>query len=260
MTQRFPGPATRLGAFGPEIWIADGPTVPFFGFPYPTRMAVVRLTQGGLFVWSPIALTADLKAEVEALGNPRFLVSPNKLHHLYLAEWKTAYPRATLFASPGLRRRRKDLAFDDDLTDTPDPGWAREIDQVLFKGSVAMTEAVFFHRASRTALFADLIQNLPHDFVKGWRGVLARLGGIVEPNPGAPSDWRTIFLDRKAARRALARILAWDIERVIIAHGTPAEQDGQAFVRRAFAWLAGPAAQRHATERNDDRDFEGLPG
>ena len=48
----------------------------------------------------------------------------------------------------GLRSRRKDLAFDADLADAPDPGWAGEIDQLLFKGSVLMTETVFFHRAS----------------------------------------------------------------------------------------------------------------
>jgi len=30
-----------------------------------------------------------------------------------------------------------------------------------------VTEAVFFHRASRTAIFADLIQNLPRDLVTG---------------------------------------------------------------------------------------------
>ena len=241
MTQTIP-PETRISAFGPGIWIADGPTVPFFTFPYPTRMALVQL-EGGLFVWSPIPLTADLKAAVEALGEPRFLVSPNKLHHLFLAEWKAAYPQAKLFAPPGLRRRRKDLAFDADLVDAPDPFWAGEVDQVLFKGSIMMTEAVFFHRASRSAIFADLIQNLPRDFVPGWRGVVARLGGIVEPNPSAPRDWRTSFLDRKAARASLARILAWGIERVVIAHGTPANRDGDAFVRRAFAWLIGPEAK-----------------
>jgi hypothetical protein len=252
MTQPFPRANGRLSAFGPDIWIADGPTVPFFTFPYPTRMALVRLGDGGLFVWSPIALAAELKAEVEALGEPKFLVSPNKLHHLFLAEWKAAYPQAKLFASPGLRRRRRDLTFDADLIDAADPGWSVDIDQVLFKGSFAMTEAVFFHRASRTAIFADLIQSLPRDSVKGWRGVLARLGGIVEPNSGAPGDWRASFLGRKAARAALARVLAWDIERVVIAHGAPVQRDGEAFVRRAFAWLADPRAARdkkHGEER-----------
>jgi hypothetical protein len=102
-----------------------------------------------------------------------------------------------------------------------------------------MIEAVFFHRASRTAIFADLIENLPRDFVEGWRAVLARLDGVVEPNPGAPKEWRASFLDRKAARAALARILGWGVERVIIAHGAPVEREGEAFVRRAFVWL-GP--------------------
>ncbi|ARN80169.1 DUF4336 domain-containing protein [Methylocystis bryophila] len=238
MEESAPGPKTRLCAFGPEIWTADGPSVSFFSFPYPTRMALIRLGDGGLFVWSPVALTAELRAEVEALGPPKFLVSPNKLHHLFLGEWKAAFPEAKLLASPGLRRRRKDLVFDADLDDAPDPGWAEDIDQVLFKGSVIMSEAVFFHHASRTAIFADLIENLPRDSVKGWRAVVARLDGVVEPNPGAPREWRLSFLDRKAARAALSRILAWKIERVLIAHGAPREHDAKAFVRRAFAWLS----------------------
>ena len=229
--------AARLIPFGEDLWIADGPTVPFFAFPYPTRMAVARLSAGRLFVWSPIALNSGLRAEIETLGEPTFLVAPNKLHHLFLSEWKAAYPQAKLFAPPGLRRRRPELVFDADLGDAPDAGWAGEIDQVAFTGSLAMTEIVFFHRASRTAIFADLIQNLPHGFVTGWRGVLARLGGITEPNPGAPRDWRTTFVNRKASRAALARILGWPIERVVIAHGTPAERNGEAFVRRAFDWL-----------------------
>ena len=242
MTEIVSEAGTRLRAFGPEIWIADGPTVSFFTFPYPTRMALIRLSTGGLFVWSPVALTAELKAEVEALGEPRFLVSPNMLHHLFLGEWKQTYSQAKLIASPGLGRRRKDVAFDAELGDTPDPGWAADIDQVLVNGSVVMTEAVFFHRASRTAIFADLIENLPRDFTTGWRGVVARLDGIVEPNPGAPREWRASFLDRKAARSALQRILGWGIERVVIAHGATAERDGEAFVRRAFAWLIGTEA------------------
>ena len=33
----------QLEKIGDEIWIANGPTVSFYGFPYPTRMALVRL-------------------------------------------------------------------------------------------------------------------------------------------------------------------------------------------------------------------------
>jgi hypothetical protein len=40
-----------------DIWVADGASVLFFGFPYPTRMTVVRLADGSLWVCSPIALS-----------------------------------------------------------------------------------------------------------------------------------------------------------------------------------------------------------
>lgn len=231
-----------LQEFGPGIWVGDGSVVRPWGFPYPTRMAVIRLSDAGLFVWSPVALSAALRREVDALGPVHHLVAPNALHHLFLGEWRRAYPSARLYAAPGLRRRRRDLTFDAELGDSPEPGWAGDVDQVLVRGSIAMTEIVFYHRPSRTAIFADLIQNLPPDWFKGWRALVARLDGIVAPHPGAPREWRASFLDRRAARAALDRILAWPIERALIAHGDPAASDGAAFVRRAFGWLLGRGA------------------
>lgn len=227
-----------LREFGPAIWTSEGPVVSFFGFAYPTRMALIRLSSGRLFVWSPIALTAALKRDIDALGPVGYLVSPNRLHHLFLAEWKSAYPQAHLYASPGLRKKRKDLAYNGELGDRPEPEWAADIDQVPVRGS-AITEVAFFHHASRTAIFADLIQNFPRDWFKGWRGVVARLDGICAPHPGAPREWRASFLNRRAARAALQRILAWPIEKVLIAHGEPATTNGALFVRQAFAWLIG---------------------
>lgn len=225
-----------LREFGPNLRVADGPTLSFFGFPYATRMALIALADGSLFVWSPIALTPELGREVDALGTVRHLVSPNRLHHLFLGEWKTAYPQALLYASPGLRRKRRDLAFDADLGERPDPAWAGEIDQIPIPGSL-ITEVVFFHRRSATVLFTDLLQNHPRGWFRGWRGVVARLDGIVAPHPGTPREWRASFVRRKAARAALNRVLDWPIERVLIAHGESVTTDGKAFVRQAFSWL-----------------------
>jgi hypothetical protein len=85
-------------------------------------------------------------------------------------------------------------------------------------GSRLRFAAAAAQASSHTALFADLIQNFPRDWFKGWRGFLARHGGIVAPNPGAPCDWRASLL---------------------IAHGDLPTGDGVAFVRRAFTWLLG---------------------
>ena len=76
-----------LEEFGPSLYVAEGPTVPFFGFPYPTRMALARLADGSAWVWSPVALSAELARDVEAIGPVRHIVSPNALHHLFLSQW-----------------------------------------------------------------------------------------------------------------------------------------------------------------------------
>lgn len=228
---------TALSPFGPNIWVAEGPVVSFFGFPYPTRMAVIRLRNGSIFIWSPIALTPELRTEIEALGRVAYLVSPNKIHHLFLKQWKDAYPRSRTYALDELKKRNLAPPIDVLLEDAPNPEWADDIDQTIVRGSFALSEAVFFHRESRTAIFADLIQNFAPDWFKGWKGVVARLGGIVSPHPGTPIDWRSSFVNRKPARAALDGILAWQPEKVIIAHGILVRNDGVGFIRRALPWL-----------------------
>ena len=228
---------TRLVPFGEELWVADGPVCSFYSFRYPTRMAVIRLASGELFVWSPVRLDAALRAEVDALGPVAHLVEPNAVHHLFLPDWIRTYPAARTYAPPGLKKKRRDLRFDAELGGAPEPGWAGQIEQIVLEGSVALTEILFFHDKSRTALICDSIQDFPRNWFKGWRGLLARLDGIVQPNFGAPREWRLSFLNRKAARAAVERLLALAPERVVLAHGDMAASDGAALIRRGFAWL-----------------------
>ncbi|KAK0358279.1 hypothetical protein LTR94_036056, partial [Friedmanniomyces endolithicus] len=91
-------------------------------------MAVIRLAGGDLFVWSPVALTEGLRAEVDALGEVRHLVAPNALHHLFVAEWKAAWPAARIYAAPGLQQKRDDLEIDHELDGAALHIWSKEID------------------------------------------------------------------------------------------------------------------------------------
>lgn len=226
-----------LQSFGPEIWLSAGPETQVIGFRYPTRMVVIRLGGGGLVVISPVALTAALQAEVEALGEVRHVVGPNSLHDLFLGEWRRAYPTARFHAAPGLRAQLPDLAFDADLSDTPPPEWAIDLDQVIVRGNRITAEVVFFHRPSGTVIFTDLIQQFPWGWFKGWRALVARLDLMTEAEPAVPRKFRVAFSDRPAARAALRRILEWPAQKVLMAHGAPVERDGQAFLARAFRWL-----------------------
>lgn len=228
-----------LTAVERDLWIAEGPPVSFFGFPYPTRMAIVRLANGDLWVWSPIDVSDDLARAVDALGPVRYVVSPNKLHHLFLAAWVKRWPAAQLYASPGLAKKRPDLRFAAELGDEPESAWAQDVDQTIFRGSFAMEEVVFFHRSSRTALITDLVQKFEPSALHGWRRWVMRLDGMVGPDGSTPREWRLSFWKRAAARRALHKTLAWNPERLVIAHGTCVHDNGREVLRRSLAWIGG---------------------
>jgi hypothetical protein len=226
-----------LEEFGPHLYVANGPTVSFYGFPYPTRMAVAKLSDDSAWVWSPVALSEELAGAVDAIGPVGHIVSPNKLHHLFLGEWAKRWPDARLYAPHGLARKRPDLRFDAELADAPDPAWAADIDQVIFRGSFAMEEVAFFHRVSRTAIIGDLVQRFPESKMSGWRGMLMRLDGLVGEHGSTPRDWRASFLRRGAARRARDKVLGWKAERLLIAHGECSQSKATAILTEALGWL-----------------------
>jgi len=226
-----------LVPFGEDLYLADGPDVSFHGFPYPTRMAVARLSTGRVWVWSPIALTPELAAAVEAIGPVGDIVSPNKLHHLFLAEWSRRWPGARLYSPPGLARKKPELRFDAELTDSNDSPWRTEIDQAVFSGSIFMQEVVFFHRASRTAIFGDLIQRFPVEAARGWKGLMMRLDGLVGSQGSTPRDWRLTFLSRGPGRAARRTVLDWKPQRLVIAHGECAASGADAIIGAALRWI-----------------------
>jgi hypothetical protein len=226
-----------LHEFAPLLYLADGPTVSFYGFPYPTRMAVAKLSDGSAWVWSPVALTDELAVAVEAVGPVRHIVAPNKLHHLFLDTWAERWPEARLYAPPGLARKRPDLHFAAELGDAPEPEWTADIDQVIFRGSFAMEEVAFFHRVSRSAIICDLVQRHPEVEMKGWRGMLMRLDGLVGENGSTPREWRASFLRRAPARAARDKVLGWKAERLLIAHGDCAQRGANTILAGALGWI-----------------------
>ncbi len=239
------GQHVLIELFGPDIWLFNGPSVSAMGgFVYPTRMVVIRLADGHLWVWSPITLTEAVKREMDELGLVSDIIAPNSLHDLALSDWHAAYPAARLHAAPGLAEKRPDLGFDTVLSDEPDPAWAGEIDQVVVPGNAITTETVFHHRASGTILFTDLLQQFPPDWFSGWRRWIARMDGMITDLPAVPKKFRLAFTDRAAARQAIRRVLDWPAEALIIAHGQPVKASAAGILRQAFAWLkperAGP--------------------
>ncbi|MCP4318175.1 MAG: DUF4336 domain-containing protein [Hyphomicrobiales bacterium] len=232
---------SQIEPVGQDIWVVEGSLVNFWGFRYPTRSVIVRLDNGDLWIWSPIALSDALRRELEDIGQPRHLVSPNKIHHLFLRDWSAAYPAALLWGPRSTIRKRKDLTFQEPLENSSPAQWIDEFDQAWFRGSIAMDEIVFFHRKSRTAIIADLSENFDDAFLyanwSGWQRRVAHLWGIVEGKGYAPLEWRLSFINRRLLRTARDKVLAWNPDRVIMAHGNWQKSGGHRFLAKSFEWI-----------------------
>lgn len=214
------------------IWTEDR-EVKFFGVETGTRMTIVRLSDGGLFVHSPVALDEATRRAVDALGEVRAVVAPSRFHHLYVGEWMAAYPRAVFAACPGLDRKRPDLAFGCTLGDDPHPVWRDDLEQVSFSAR-REDEVDFFHATTKTLIVTDALLNLS-EHPRASTRLVARLMGNSAPGLG----WVEPFMirDRRLARRQVDRMLGWDFDRIILAHGKMVTAGGVEVLRRAYAWL-----------------------
>ena len=85
---------------------------------------------------------------------------------------------------------------------------------------------------------ADFIQNHPRGRGRPLRNALFKLAGVAYPHGGVALDIRLSFTNRGLARRSLKKLLSWDFDKLIIAHGVCIEKDAKPFVEGAFGWLA----------------------
>ncbi|MCO5131970.1 MAG: DUF4336 domain-containing protein [Xanthobacteraceae bacterium] len=237
-------PLDTLKPVANDVWIVDGPLIrfgpPLLRMPFSTRMTVVGLP-GGLFVHSPTPLTDMLRRQIAAIGAPRWIVGPNRIHYWWISQWHDAFPDAAVYLAPRVREQAGARIDFDCLALDRSEGypWDGGIATLPVAGRY-MTEVVFFHRSSRTLIVTDLIENFePDKLPSRWMRMLTWLGGVRDPDGSMPRDMRTTFTDRAALKAAIEMMLDWNPERVILAHGRWYPRDGAAELRRAFRWLLG---------------------
>ena len=236
-------PLNTLKPVATDIWMVDGPVirfgVPWPKIPFPTRMTVIRMGDS-LFIHSPTPLSPRLRTEIEEIGQPRWIIGPNRLHYWWIRDWTSIFPAAEAYLAPRIEeqaRGRIDFPHRA-LNGTHGYPWDDAIDTLPVHGSF-MTEVVFFHRASRTLVLTDFIENFEaHKIRSSFLRWVVRLGGALAPDGGMPHDMRFSYRRHRAQMRAaVEQMIAWNPERVIIAHGRWFEIDGTAELQRAFRWL-----------------------
>jgi len=200
-----------------------------------TRMTVCRFRSGALWVHSPVSPDDALCAALRALGPVRWIVAPSRLHHLGVLDFARAFPDAALYASPRLPAHRPDIPFRAVLGDAAEPDWADELDQARVEELRWLDEVVFLDRASRTLILTDLCEEGSAAWPPLSR-VAARMLGTYERH-GPPRDMKWLLRRRPAAtRRLVERILSWDFDRMILAHGRLIESGAQQAFRRAYTF------------------------
>ncbi len=224
-----------------QIWLKEY-AIRYAGTRCDARMTLIRLEDGKLLVHSPAPVDAATRAEVAPLGEVAFIVAPGNFHYFHVAAWQREFPEAETWICPGVDRKRPKLAYDGMLGNDPPPAWADHFEQVLVEGSRWMWEVAFFHRASRTLLLVDLIENIgdatPHTnwALRFYWKFLLRMWNRARPAPEYQFGWR----DKQAARSSLERIMDWDFQRIIIAHGENIDDQAKDVAARAWARILTP--------------------
>lgn len=219
-----------------KIWIVEYP-VSFGGMDIFSRMTVIRLNDGVLFVHSPCKLDARLKADIDGIGPVAFIVAPGNYHHLYVSEFKQHYQNAEVFICPGVEKKRPDLAFDWILGNRPDPRWQQELDQVFVQGTKYMSEVVFLYRESKTIILVDLLENIGDDYqhvagllLRFWWKVIFRMWN----HPKAAPEYQVGWGHKETVRYGLQKVLDWNADRIVLSHGELIEGNVQEVLTSAW--------------------------
>ncbi|HXU70344.1 MAG TPA: DUF4336 domain-containing protein [Polyangia bacterium] len=221
--------------FGQGVWLATSP-VRIVGMQLVATMAVLRLGDGSLLVYSPVALTTERRAAVEALGRVAHLYAPSLYHDRWIGEWADAFPQARVHAPAALANKRKELRVERTLGRAPEPAFPGVVDEVHIDG-FRLDETVLMHRPSRTLVVADLVHNVGRP-EGGWARCYTRAMGFYDRVALSRMIRRVGFSDRAAARKSLDAVFALPFDRLVVGHGAPLATGAREALAAAYAWLS----------------------
>lgn len=226
--------APRPRQLADGLWVVDRRLAMPGGPTLPLTSTIVRLADGGLLVHSPVRLDVATTDALRLLGAVTDLLAPNAFHHLFAPAWRAAFPKARLFAAPGLPARVPALAGAVELHDGDPSPWP-DVDVLVYGPVGTLAEVDVFHRPTGTLVLTDLAFNIVRVdslFDRfGWRVVM----GVPDHLAPSRTARMTFLRDRARVRPFVERLLALDVRRIVVTHGDVVEVDAPGALRRAFA-------------------------
>lgn len=197
-------------------------------------MTVIALDNGGLLLHSPTQIDAKLREELCGLGPVVAVVAPSWWHDLYLRETVRSFPEARLYRIPATWSGSLATSL---LGDEPPALWENDLEQCHVTGiGLFLDEVVFYHRASRSVIVADLLFNISRN--DAWL-TRALAGIVIGPYPGCRFAhlYRPLIFDHRRFRASIERILSWNFDQIVVGHGAVVQSGGKDVFRTAFQWL-----------------------
>jgi len=217
-----------------QIWYARQP-LKFGPLNLTTRATFVRLANGEVWAHSPILPTPELLGAIAKIGPVKYVIAPNKSHHLFFLAFLQACRDAEGYIAPGLADKRPDLAGFPTIPSVEGTPWITELDSLFIEGLPVINETVWFHNQSGTLILTDLLFCFGQDHALLAR-LAARLLGVYG-RLGMSRSMKLLIQDRTALSRCAQRILDWDVRRIVVAHGEIIEANAKQRLVEAFKHL-----------------------
>ncbi len=219
-------------SFADGVWLVERKLRLPFGLVLPCNMTVIRLVDGRLVLHSPVKLDEATRRQIRALGSVAAVIAPNSFHYLFVGEYTRAF-ECRVYLAPDLPMRIPDCPPGTVLTDAVRADWSAELEHCVFGPVRRFTEVVLRHASTSTVILTDLAFNMGETRPLHQR-LLWRATGVPRGFGPSRTARLTFLSDRRLARPGLERILRWDFDRVVVAHGAPVGCHGKEIFARAF--------------------------
>jgi hypothetical protein len=224
------GPLQQLAD---NLWRIEG-ALP--GMSLRRTMTVVR-RDDGLVLHSVIAVADDVRARIEALGAPRFMLIPNGGHRLDAPAYKARYPELRVFCPRGSREAVAErVPVDGTYEDFPgDPAIHLETLHGIGDREGAM---IVRSADGTTVVISDAMMNM--DPKRDWMGKIFTviMGSAPGPRVSRFARWKFIT-DQGALKADFLRFAAIpDLVRLVVSHEKVASgPDAAAALQTAATFL-----------------------
>lgn len=232
-----------LRAIDKNIWVGEQP-LKYLGLNVGTRMTVIRLVTGELVVISPIQVDSITINQLNSIGNVNYIIAPNLYHYLFATDFKSIYPKAQFWATPGLEFKRTELPIDKILS-FDERSSLNGVDYLLFDGFKTLdtngysllNECVFFHQESHTLVLTDTAYYFDESFSLTTQLAAKLIGSYKKLRPSLLERIATGELEK--VKLSVQKVLSWDFNRVVMAHGSIVESDAKQKFREGYEWFLG---------------------